>query len=56
MFSSLSNNSVASALAVSVLPTPVGPKKIKEPIGLLGSARPARERRIASLTAPIASS
>eukprot|EP00966_Prymnesium_polylepis_P286057 6607991-Prymnesium_polylepis.1 len=40
-----------SALASSVFPTPVGPRKRKEASGRLGSARPARERVIASATA-----
>ena len=48
--------SSASVLASSVLPTPVGPRKRKEPIGRLGSERPARERRRALETASIASS
>lgn len=30
-------SSVASAFAVSVFPTPVGPRKRKEPIGRFGS-------------------
>ena len=38
----------ASARASSVLPTPVGPRKMKEPIGRLGSFSPARARRTAS--------
>ena len=46
----------ASALANSVLPTPVVPRNIKEPIGFLGSFNPARLRRTASATAIIASS
>ena len=37
----------ASVLASSVLPTPVGPAKIKEPPGRCGSFKPARDRRIA---------
>ena len=37
----------ASALASSVLPTPVGPRKMNEPDGRLGSLSPARVRRIA---------
>ena len=37
-------------LASSVLPTPVGPRNRKEPIGLVGSLMPALERRIASVT------
>ncbi len=53
---SLSNMNSASARANSVLPTPVGPRKIKLPSGRLGSDNPARDRRIASDTAWIASS
>ena len=45
----------ASALASSVFPTPVGPRKMNEPIGRFGSFSPARARRIASDTASIAS-
>ena len=52
----VSKRNSASARASSVLPTPVGPRKRNEPIGRLGSARPARERRIAPATASIASS
>ena len=37
----------ASALRSSVLPTPVGPRNMNEPIGRFGSCRPARERRTA---------
>ena len=44
---SSSNRNSASARAVSVLPTPVGPRKMNEPIGRLGSCSPARERRTA---------
>ena len=40
--SSESNNSLAKTLANWVLPTPVCPKKIKEPIGRFGSFNPAR--------------
>ena len=54
--SSLSNRKPASALHSSVLPTPVGPRNRKEPVGRFGSDRPARERRIALATAAIASS
>src|SRR3989304_4540116 len=54
--SSSSKSSAASARASSVLPTPVGPRKRKEPIGRLGSFSPARARRMASATAPTASS
>ncbi len=39
--SSESNNSRAITLANCVFPTPVWPKNINEPIGLLGSLRPA---------------
>ena len=53
---SSSNRNSASARAVSVLPTPVGPRKINEPIGRFGSLKPARERRIAFATALSASS
>jgi len=41
------NRKRASARANSVLPTPVGPLKMKEPMGRLGSLRPARLRRMA---------
>ena len=37
-----SNNDAANDFANSVLPTPVGPKNKKLPIGLLGSLIPAR--------------
>ncbi len=47
---------LASARASSVLPTPVGPQKMNEPIGWFGSLRPARERRMARLIALMASS
>ena len=47
---SSSNNSSAKDLATSVLPTPVGPKNMKDPIGRLGSLIPARALIIASLT------
>ena len=45
--SSESNMNSASARASSVLPTPVGPRNRKVPIGRSGSCRPARERRSA---------
>ena len=51
MARSSSNKNSANAFAVSVLPTPVGPRKIKEPIGRFGSCNPARERRTALATA-----
>ena len=54
--SSVSNIKLASAFVSSVLPTPVGPKNKNEPIGRFGSAKPARERRIAFDTATTASS
>ena len=52
---SSSNRKSASALASSVLPTPVGPRNRNEPVGRFGSAMPARERRTASDTAWMAS-
>ena len=52
----VSNMNSASARASSVLPTPVGPRNRKVPIGRLGSDRPARERRSAVDTALTASS
>ena len=39
--SSLSNKNFAKTLHSWVLPTPVGPKNIKEPTGLFGSFKPA---------------
>ncbi len=44
MFSSESNSAAASARESSVLPTPVGPRKMNEPIGRRGSLMPARAR------------
>src|SRR5207253_204362 len=49
------NRYSASAFVSSVLPTPVGPKNMNEPIGRFGSCRPARERRTAVATARTAS-
>ena len=46
---------LASCLASSVLPTPVGPAKMKLPIGRFGSFRPARLLRTALAMAWIAS-
>ena len=46
----------ARDFASSVFPTPVGPKKRKEPIGFVGSFIPAFERRMASQTFSTASS
>ncbi len=54
--SSSPNMNSASVLATSVLPTPLGPQKMNEPIGRFGSFSPARARRIALLIALIASS
>ena len=50
------NRKRASARASSVLPTPVGPEKTNDPIGRLGSLRPARLRRMAREMTVIASS
>ena len=50
------NSDSASALASSVLPTPVGPRNRKLPTGRSGSPSPARVRRTASATAATASS
>jgi len=50
IFVSSSNKYAAKLLASSVLPTPVGPKNKKEPIGFVGSLIPALERKIASAT------
>ena len=55
-FFSSSKSDCASAFASSVLPTPVGPRKRKEPTGLSGSLIPALERSIASDTLVTASS
>ena len=53
---SSSNRNSASARDSSVLPTPVGPRKMNEPIGRFGSCNPARARRTAFETALIATS
>ena len=45
-----SNKVEASDFASSVLPTPVGPRKRKLPIGRLGSLMPARALTTASET------
>src|SRR5438874_2079366 len=50
------NRNLARARASSVFPTPVGPEKMNEPIGRLGSLSPARDRRMARETALMASS
>src|SRR5437764_66670 len=47
MASSLSKRKRASWRASSVLPTPVGPRKMNDPIGRRASLRPARARRTA---------
>ena len=52
---SSSNKNSASARDSSVLPTPVGPRKMKEPIGRFSSCKPARARLTAFETATIAS-
>ena len=54
MASSSPNRNSASVRASSVLPTPEGPRKMNEPVGRLGSLRPARERRMAFETASMA--
>ena len=54
--SGFSNRNSASRRATSVLPTPEGPRKMKEPIGRLGLLTPSRERRIALETPMIAAS
>ena len=51
---SSSNKNSASALVSSVLPTPVGPKNKKLPIGLCSSDIPALDLRIAFATEAIA--
>ena len=48
------NRNSASVLASSVLPTPVGPRKMNEPLGRFGSLSPARVRRIDCDTASTA--
>ena len=50
------NKNSAKAFAVSVFPTPEGPKNINDPEGLLGSFRPDLVLLIALETADIASS
>src|SRR6266404_4338991 len=47
---------VSRTRASSVLPTPVGPRNINDPIGRFGSLSPARERRMAFATRSSASS
>src|SRR5258708_7495950 len=50
MLSSVSKSAAASVLASSVLPTPVGPRKMNDPIGRRGALIPDRARMIASDT------
>ena len=54
--SSDSNMNLAKTFANSVLPTPVGPRNIKDPIGFLGSFKPARVLRMALANLIMASS
>ena len=56
IFSSLSNKSLARVLASSVLPTPVGPRNINDPIGFFSSLSPALALITAFATAVTASS
>src|SRR6201996_5884402 len=56
IFSSVSNSAAASVLASSVLPPPVGPRKMNDPIGRRGSLIPERARMMASATSRTASS
>ena len=56
MARSSSKRNSANARASSVLPTPVGPRNKKDPMGRLGSLSPARLRRMALETADTASS
>ena len=51
-----SPKSLREALASSIFPTPVGPRKRKLPSGRFGSASPARARRTTPATAETASS
>ena len=56
MFFSEPNTASATALESSVFPTPVGPRNKNDPVGLLGSFRPTRPRRMALAIAATASS
>ena len=56
MARSSSKRNSARARAVSVFPTPVGPRNRNDPTGRFGSCTPARARRTARDTAPNASS
>src|SRR6476659_4347933 len=49
MACSSSKRNSASARAVSVFPTPVGPRHIPAPIGRFASRRPARQRLLGPL-------
>ncbi len=51
---SSSNKKLVKVRASSVLPTPVGPKKRKLPMGFLGSLRPTLARLMAAETADTA--
>ena len=55
MLSSLSNRALANVFASSVFPTPVGPRKMNEPIGRRGSRIPDLARITASATSCTAS-
>jgi len=49
MASSVLNSCTARALASSVLPTPVGPRNMKEAMGRLGSLSPALDLHVADM-------
>src|SRR5438552_18024517 len=51
---SLPDRNAASDLAISVFPTPVGPRNRNEPAGRCGDFKPARDLRIARASALIA--
>ncbi len=53
---SLPNRNCASDRAISVFPTPVGPRNRNDPAGRLGDFNPARERLIERASALIAGS
>jgi len=55
MLFSSPNMNFANCLASNVLPTPVGPAKMNEPIGRFGSFMPDRDLRTAFAMAWIAS-
>ena len=56
MLSAEPKSSMANCLESSVLPTPVGPTKRKDPIGRLGEPSPTRLRRMALAILSTASS